>query len=239
MLTQVFEWSKGFCFFFLLHSPEESCSNTRTADEGRQKRPIQQKILKPRYTNPPHYRQTSLANHRALPLQYGWLCSFTFWVCVRACVLSFKRPQQRISGEKQTLVRILQKCKNAEILSACGCAGQSRRDYIKRLTTLKSHRFSCFSFVVLGFKVCHGAYLDQLFVALAHDQSSLICECNFSNWWFTSRDYLCEVVIVCQIYVHNVFQDTLQCRELPQQGEKGNSLKGTFVLQVSGCKPKN
>lgn len=179
MLTQVFWMEQRVFSFFPLHSSEESCSNTRTADEGRQKRPIQQKILKPRYTNPPHYRQTSLANHRALPLQYGWLCSFTFWVCVRACVLSFKRPQQRISGEEQTLVRILQKFKDAEILSAEGCAGQSRRNNIRRLTTLKSHRFSCFSFVVLGFKVCHGAYLDQLFAALARDQSSLICQCHF------------------------------------------------------------
>lgn len=83
MLAQVFEWS-DFIFF---HFSEESRSNTGTAGGGRQKRPIQQKILKPRNTNPPHYRQRSLANHRALPCNTDD-CAVSLSVCVCVCLAS-------------------------------------------------------------------------------------------------------------------------------------------------------
>lgn len=127
MLTQVFEWSKGFFFFFLLHSPEESCSNTRTADEGRQKRPIQQKILKPRYTNPPHYRQTSLANHRALPLQYGWLCSFTFCVCTCLCVELQATSAKDFRRKTNTCQNLTEMQKRRDSVSLWLCRSEQER----------------------------------------------------------------------------------------------------------------
>lgn len=102
---------KVFCFFF----SEELCSNTRTAGGGRQKRPIQQKILKSRNTNPPHYRQTSLASHRALPCNTddcAVLLSAFACICVCVCVFSFSRPQQRVLKNKH-----LSKCRDATSVS--------------------------------------------------------------------------------------------------------------------------
>lgn len=63
MLTQVSKCSERF---FFLRFSEELSSNIRAAGQGWQKKPIQQKILKSRNTNPPHYRQTSLASRGAL-----------------------------------------------------------------------------------------------------------------------------------------------------------------------------
>lgn len=124
---------RGILFFFFPQNyfSEESCSNTRTAGEGWQKRPIQQKILKPCNTNPLHYRQTSLANHWVLPCNTD---DCAVWLSQGVCVCVASSDLSNGCQEKTNM----NEYKDAELLhqSGEGCPGPGRKHSIKQLTKL-------------------------------------------------------------------------------------------------------
>lgn len=101
----------GIFTLSLKHFSGESRSNTKTAGEDGQKRPIQQKILKPGNTNPAHYRQTSLANHTALRCNMDD-CAFSLSDCVCVCLASgdLSRGFQRKANTRQNLNAKMQRC---------------------------------------------------------------------------------------------------------------------------------